>query len=246
MIDTLQFIYEKFGLKHPGCKCGHLPTDHAHEVLGCLVCENCQRYKSQNPLDIPNFGRNQLPTLFAELGFTRGAEVGVKRGEYSEVICKANPDGNLYLIDPYVCYDGLFETDQKQMEQNRARARSRVKGYDCEFIRKPSVEAAQMFADDSLDWVYIDANHAFEYVVADLAAWSRVVRPGGLICGHDYIQGGMGPTTFGRANKTFHVKEAVEAFTRAYWVDPWMALGRKEYVAGEIRDSIRSFMWVNQ
>ncbi|NIL95924.1 MAG: hypothetical protein GTO62_01975, partial [Planctomycetales bacterium] len=36
------------------------------------------------------------------------------------------------------------------------------------------------------DWVYIDANHTYEGVLADLEASLPKVRPGGLICGHDY------------------------------------------------------------
>jgi predicted O-methyltransferase YrrM len=50
----------------------------------------------------------------------------------------------------------------------------------------PSVSAARLFPDRSLDLVFIDGNHGYTAVRADLAAWRPKVRPGGLLCGHDY------------------------------------------------------------
>jgi hypothetical protein len=50
----------------------------------------------------------------------------------------------------------------------------------------PSVRAARLFADDSLDMVFLDADHSHAAVRADLEAWWPKVRPGGLLAGHDY------------------------------------------------------------
>lgn len=49
-----------------------------------------------------------------------------------------------------------------------------------------SAESAELFADGSLDGVFIDAAHDYESVVRDLAAWYPKVKPGGIIAGHDY------------------------------------------------------------
>jgi hypothetical protein len=54
-------------------------------------------------------------------------------------------------------------------------------------IRAKSEIAADIFPDNSLDFVYIDANHAYQYVVQDIQLWYPKVKPGGYICGHDYI-----------------------------------------------------------
>lgn len=52
-------------------------------------------------------------------------------------------------------------------------------------IQSPSVQAAQRFADESLDFVFIDGEHLFESVVQDIRAWLPKVRPGGVLAGHD-------------------------------------------------------------
>lgn len=49
-----------------------------------------------------------------------------------------------------------------------------------------SVEGSKQFADASLDFVYIDANHSYEAVKEDIAIWRPKVRAGGFIGGHDY------------------------------------------------------------
>jgi hypothetical protein len=51
-----------------------------------------------------------------------------------------------------------------------------------------SVRAAELFADESVAFCFIDADHSYESVTADLRAWWPKVRPGGMLAGHDYRQ----------------------------------------------------------
>jgi len=48
-----------------------------------------------------------------------------------------------------------------------------------------SADAAHLFADHSLDFVFIDASHDFDGVRRDVAAWLPKVRVGGVFAGHD-------------------------------------------------------------
>ena len=49
-----------------------------------------------------------------------------------------------------------------------------------------SWKMAQNVADRSLDFVFIDADHAYESVVKDITAWTPKLKEDGLLCGHDY------------------------------------------------------------
>jgi cephalosporin hydroxylase len=49
-----------------------------------------------------------------------------------------------------------------------------------------SVAAANLFPDQSLAWVHIDARHDYASVSADIAAWAPKVRAGGWLSGDDF------------------------------------------------------------
>ena len=58
-------------------------------------------------------------------------------------------------------------------------------------IRKPSTQAAQDFADRSIDIVFIDAAHEYDPVKEDILAWLPKVKLGGILSGHDYLHEGV-------------------------------------------------------
>ena len=54
-------------------------------------------------------------------------------------------------------------------------------------IKGVSWECAEQFEDDSVDFIFIDADHSYDAVNKDIRAWSPKVRKGGMISGHDYF-----------------------------------------------------------
>lgn len=196
------------------------------------------------PVEIPDCSRNDLPELFIQLGLKWGVEIGVFEGEYTEVLAKSVL--KVWGIDPWLAYDGYaYEKEQYLQDKRYQRATDRLSKYrNVEIIRKTSMEAIKEFADNSLDFVYIDANHRFKYVAEDICEWEKKVKTGGIICGHDYAYfrhrfpgGGC------------QVKEVVDAFVKSYDLNFWV-LGRRNKVEGEKRDDYRSWMilktWKNQ
>lgn len=196
------------------------------------------------PIEIPNFGRIQLADLFRELEFKVGAEIGVEKGYYSATLCKANPDLHLFSIDPWrVTAYGLSATEYKDTQATFERyyqaAKKRLAPYQCEVLRWTSMYAVDEFDADSLDFVYIDGNHDFQNTVNDIVEWSKKVRPGGIISGHDYC--------YYRKEANIHVKYVVNAYTQAYGIIPWFVLGAQaSHVPGVVRDQPRSWMWVKK
>lgn len=58
-------------------------------------------------------------------------------------------------------------------------------------VRMDSVAAADHLLAQygrTFDMVFLDADHRYEAVRADIVAYSRLLIPGGLLCGHDYSE----------------------------------------------------------
>lgn len=58
-------------------------------------------------------------------------------------------------------------------------------------VRMGSIEAAKYLFEafgPTFDMVFIDADHRYEAVHEDILAYSEILAPGGLLCGHDYSE----------------------------------------------------------
>jgi hypothetical protein len=134
-------------------------------------------------------------------------EVGVWKGDFSARILEVAKPRKLHLVDPWQAlgregyegawYGGELEEGQPEMDRVYAGvlerfAKERRKGI-VEVHRATSADAAEGFADGELDFVYVDGDHTYEFVLADLRAWTPKVKPGGLVAGDDYgVEGWWG------------------------------------------------------
>ena len=189
------------------------------------------------PLEIPNVNRETLAKWFSDLSFNYGVEVGVAAGEYSEVLMKANPSLRLTGVDPWVPYRGY--TDYKRestFTKMEEEARNRLSSYEnYVFMKTFSMDAVEVFHDNSLDFVYLDANHRDPFVTEDIEEWYKKVRPGGILAGHDYVKS---------KNVKIDVVDAVNRFTKNNHIEIWFVLGEFKYKTGDLRDSSRSWLIV--
>jgi methyltransferase family protein len=157
--------------------------------------------------------RDELPALLNARGLLgRGAEIGVKQGKYSDELLSNWKGEELVSIDPWLSADPEEYVDRSNVEQDefdryyeQTRERLARFGSRSTIWRTTSVEAAARVPDHSFDFVYIDARHDYESVKEDLEAWCAKVRPGGVLAGHDYVDGDL-------PQGEFYVKSAVDEF----------------------------------
>jgi hypothetical protein len=132
--------------------------------------------------------------LLKEIGLEfpngKGAEIGTFKGEFSKQILQ-NWKGTLYMIDVWRPLGEEYLDASNHAEHTTAYSdtMNNISGYEDRgvMIRATSGVAADIFDRESLDFVYIDANHAYDFVVEDIKLWYPKVKSGGYLCGHDYI-----------------------------------------------------------
>lgn len=116
-----------------------------------------------------------------------GAEIGVWQGTNAKTMLNDLDIKKLYLVDPYEKYTERGYTFDFDYNETQIKARETI-GLDkrAEFIIKPSTEAAKQVPDNSLDFVYIDGNHDYDFVLKDIQSWLPKLKKGGLMSGHDF------------------------------------------------------------
>ena len=115
--------------------------------------------------------------IFVELGCLCGAS--------TIYLAQQAPDAIIYAIDlwkdcdargnPESFFDDFWVNVQKAGCVTNIRP-----------IMADSAKAAQLFADKSVNFVFIDADHDYEPVTRDILAWLPKIKDGGCMGGHDY------------------------------------------------------------
>lgn len=166
--------------------------------------------------------RESFPAMLTMLGLTDVAvEVGTYRADFAKWWLQHWP-GTLVCVDAWTHFDNspdILNHPQAEMDAAYAEALMRLTPFEyrCAVKRMLSLDAAKLFADEgrSFDCVYLDAAHDYDSVVADISAWYPRVRHGGVLAGHDYLDGlakdGF-PADFG-------VKSAVDEFVARETLD---------------------------
>lgn len=120
-----------------------------------------------------------------------GVEIGVEYGGNAHQILSSWKGSKLHLVDPYIkwpdeeyCdmanhanWDLAWQAANNTLSQFSGRTN---------WLRMTSDEAVSHFADESLDFIYIDGNHHNPQFQRDLDNWFPKVRKGGLFSGHDF------------------------------------------------------------
>ena len=159
---------------------------------------------------------------------SKWAEVGVYRGDFSQKILDYCNPSELHLIDNWKFeikehhpFDNLYENfsgfygkihwehfgddSNKTQEENYHYVKNRfLKSSHVILNRNNSIAGLHSLSDCSLDVIYIDANHQYEYVLQDLMMARKKLKPGGILLLNDFYEGPGGAEqnlgTIGAAN----------------------------------------------
>jgi len=111
-------------------------------------------------------------------------ETKIFRGEEAWKKLKQLQDFEIYFVGGKVPLREILMAEKQAKELLEKNFKEKIK-----WIYKRSEEAGGEIEDGSLDFVYIDADHSYGFVKKDIEIWTKKVKSGGLVGGHDYDPG---------------------------------------------------------
>lgn len=159
--------------------------------------------------------RNQIRDYILQINDANICEVGTRNGAFFfDVLYVPNCNMGI-MVDIWQNTSDPNQNDsgysQKELDQQYINTFNKSIKYDnVKIIREFSNKACNFFADNTFDFVYIDADHSYRGCLEDLRCWYPKVKKGGILSGHDFIDpilaSRMGHKT------TFGVVAAVKQF----------------------------------
>jgi hypothetical protein len=152
----------------------------------------------------------------------KGVEVGSFKGKFARTILE-KWEGVLYMVDPWYeleDYNDMSNIGLNQdayLEAMRSINDFRDRAY---MLRCLSKQAVDLFPDESLDFVYIDGNHEYSYVVQDIKLWYPKVKKGGIVAGHDYLDIDWYDHEYSEKNKNKYMWGNGQHFIGVFGVNP--------------------------
>lgn len=164
--------------------------------------------------------REALYKLYAQLGYTVGCEIGVEKGKNAQTMFEIIPNLKLYGVDAYkqhpqasyAYHAALRHWDDQYLQNVKQQCLKRMKGRDFTLLEGFSEDVVERIKDNSLDFVYIDADHSYDFVMQDIILWGRKIRKGGIISGHDYYD--KNPS-----DRRSKITQAVNDYTRVHNIE---------------------------
>ena len=123
-------------------------------------------------------------------------EIGVWKGEFSQLIIKKNNPTKLYLIDPWKDFgDDYFDKKHVKYRQENQNLRfnlvnqkfkNNILKNQVEILKMTSEEALSRLENIKFDFIYVDGNHQYKFVKYDIENYFKLLNESGYLVGDDY------------------------------------------------------------
>lgn len=146
------------------------------------------------------------------------AELGVFEGKFSDILKNLFTFKSLHLVDVFSGQMGSGDVDGNNfkfvdLDSCFLTLKKKYENEASVYIHKKfSYEFLDSLPNDSLDAIYIDADHSYQGCKTDLTRSFYKIRHGGYIMGHDYKM------NMAKATKMYHfgVQQAVDEFCKEF------------------------------
>lgn len=118
------------------------------------------------------------------------AEIGVAGGHFTAQILATWPTcSKLYAIDCWGPFEGNHLTNDEQEQRFRQVSEKFARNSNVKIVRQYSDKAAAAMPNESIDFIYLDADHSYSAALLDLRSWFPKLKKKGIMAGHDYYNG---------------------------------------------------------
>jgi cephalosporin hydroxylase len=117
-------------------------------------------------------------------------EIGAYTGESTQIFASTGIFSEINVIEPFKFNESFNNTSIEDIQKwnkveeefkNNTRFFNNVN-----LIKDYSHNVSTIFADKSVDLVYIDGDHSYEAVNKDIELYLPKIKQGGILAGHDY------------------------------------------------------------
>lgn len=133
-----------------------------------------------------------LIKLINKRGYTIGAEIGCAKGNTTYRLLKYCPKLRLYAVDLWGIVPDEIGGGSMYRDWNFRKIKNTFDKVTHPYKRRLTIlqgvswQMAKKVSDNSLDFIFIDADHEYESVKKDIRAWTPKLKKGGMLSGHDY------------------------------------------------------------
>lgn len=155
--------------------------------------ENLEEFMKMPPYNTWLIGFIEMIKFLNLQNIKSMAEVGSWQGESTTIFAYYLPSTKIYSVEPFIQnYDPDLFAAKQSMEIIESNYKERISKFvNIEHLKMTSKQSMEKFENNSLDFVYIDGDHRYEYVKEDIEGWIKKICKGKYIGGHDYGMPGV-------------------------------------------------------